>query len=199
MKRSLIASMTSVFALSLLVGTFVSGASAEENEREKVDWPDVDPLPAHCPDKTLEGCGGDVVGTWKIIDGCHLREAPSKSGCPKAKVDRKVSIKGEMTFAEDGKTKLAPVIRSREVHEFPCSCVPEKVRDSYRTEGTTCRKVSRRSEDDPDQGTYRTKDNALELEFGGGTAQGTYCVDGDKLQIHVPDKMGMYLTLERAE
>jgi hypothetical protein len=155
--------------------------------------------PASC--LQVQPCGGDVVGTWKILGGCINSAALSAAvmaACPGATVGGNIAISGTVTYNADLTYTFDVTETIAETQNLPLSC----------TGLASCSELeARMSADNPDaivtcsgtdtcgcqttlsiprttaSGTYTTSGTTVVLSSGTSTTTDSYCVQGNMLHL----------------
>lgn len=175
---------------------------------------DDSPIEGVCSQTTFEACGGELKGTWSIVDGCLSRmPVPSDiAKCDGARHEFEMQMTGEMVFNEDGTSKMTGTMKHRMQLDFPCSCIPKKHRKrakkGFDVEDGRCKDVESRENTDTDEGFYKVDGDTLYLGSDkedlketdrpyGGPESLEFCVEGKKAWLRSvsdrrPDRV-MYL------
>jgi hypothetical protein len=165
---------------------------------------------------TVDPCGGDLTGTWKVLGGCLTPLDFTGTACPQETAELlSLSYTGSLTFNSDMTYTTTEFIEnSRDLETIPSSCLGKSCAQ-YDTEvktlnmgtgvsggctgSTTCACSFTRSLNvfGNSSGTYSVLGNQLTV----GTSQHySWCVQGDTLhlitdEITVNDSTGMSTTL----
>jgi hypothetical protein len=72
----------------------------------------------------VAACGGDVVGTWRVVSSCLTATKDLSSVCAGASADVAYAITGSVTYDADG-TYTPSLAATTTVHEhYPAGCAP---------------------------------------------------------------------------
>ena len=141
-------------------------------------------------------CGGDIVGTWTLSDGCAADPTSPISNCPESTYDVIVALEGTSTFNED-MTFSQTGTQSADYHaEVPATCMKmldittcdDLLTDVFGDVGTCVDAADGCTCDGPflaetaidASGTWDTSDNDFTFDIEGvGPVPGTYCVEGN--------------------
>ncbi len=145
-----------------------------------------------CEGVEFSACGGELVGTWAIADGCVTPlELPYYSDCA-ADVEMVVSTMGGVSFADDGSFTVdesAQFFLDGEANAtVPKACLDEgetcadnSIDDEGTEAGEVCELNYGHDEWIGSDGTYTTDGNALTMVENGTEFE--FCVDGDTLTL----------------
>jgi hypothetical protein len=155
-------------------------------------------LEVACP---VEGCGGDVVGTWNWESWCRTI-APEDlliPECPEAVVEQEIVPQGTLSFQEDGTYEVAAVYEIQSALLMPLSCLggagcealvaslneqEEAFLWTCEAEGEACACDRLQELDGSQTGTYEAQDGIL-TTYPANEEEArplVYCVEGDTLQ-----------------
>lgn len=155
-------------------------------------------LEVACP---VEGCGGDVVGTWDWESWCRTI-APEDlliPECPEAIVEQEIVPRGTLSFREDGSYEVAAVYEIQSALLMPLSCLggagcealvaslneqEEAFLWTCEAEGEACACDRLQELDGSQAGTYEAQDGVL-TTYPASEEEArplVYCVEGDTLQ-----------------
>lgn len=151
-----------------------------------------------CPSAAFTACGGDVQGTWNLVNECFEFDDPPSAECPEATVEAHTTASGSIVFRSDGTYSSSLLFGGELALEAPASCLDpgETCADlSDPADGTTCQGT------DPCQCTTQLDDVTSEEE-GDYATSGTsatlspplqlprtvdYCVDGGTMLVRLPN------------
>jgi hypothetical protein len=194
MKRNRTGLLGLLISAALLSLVWTTAAIAGDGDDA---WPEDDPKEGVCTQKSFDACGGELEGSWEILDGCMSRMPGMgrMSSCDGAENEFKMLMTGEMVFNKDVTSKMSGRMRHRVELDFPCSCIPKKQRKramkNFEVDDGRCKDVKSRSNEDTDKGFYKVEGNKLyigrdkeDLEKTdrpyGGPEEFDFCVEGDK-------------------
>ena len=146
-------------------------------------------------------CGGDLVGTWRIVQSCVTATADLTT-CAGATTQVDFVIGGSVTYDADGTYSSTPTAGAATYHEhFPPGCMPygltcdqlgHTLADGGAMTTGTCSTDSTGACDcvgqEPEKasneaGTYVISSSTVTSTHDGGTSSGGYCVRGNMLYV----------------
>jgi hypothetical protein len=155
--------------------------------------------PASC--LQVQPCGGDIVGTWKLLGGCINAAAISDqvaAACPGASVAASIDVTGTATFNADLTYTFDVAEMISETQSLPLSCTGlascTELQDRMMADnpdGTvTCSGVETcachttiSSPTTTITGTYAISGTTVVQSRGASTTTNGYCVQGDMLHL----------------
>jgi hypothetical protein len=152
----------------------------------------------------VEPCGGDIVGTWKLTEGCvdlDSLQPAAQATCGDASITSATfGITGSITFAADMTYTLAETVTGVLVWDFPASCVGALTCDAFAnmlfqggsaglsftcvgTGACVCTEASLTTRSD--NGTYGLAGSTVVATsaVSGSTGSQLYCVQGSTLHL----------------
>lgn len=170
----------------------------------------------------VEGCGGDVVGKWDIVDLCVASQptAPQPE-CEGAVSYSSIDASGQVEFSADGRTISSFDLELRATYRFTSACLSAQTGQDVNVDEALCDAIETEALGSPTTTemscTLLAEDCVCQLAFvnsargeGGYTISGTdligddasvnpYCVTGDTFRMTVQSSDGtLTYTFRRA-
>lgn len=157
---------------------------------------------ASCQGGAFQACGGDVKGTWSVVDSCISGFDSSEDWeCAEATGEVQWDMRGTtITFANGRAESPASPSKMTTTTRFPLSCVEEDGFEScdelsFPPGGVTCSGAEQctcvatyEDEGEALSVTYTTSGNRLTFEDEDGeTVTYEYCVQGNTLHLSVTE------------